>query len=228
MKKILIDKTLYAGMDRGESLRQRTDVKLYTAATNDELLSLHRAEKMDLIISRLDAPGMPSERLFAEIRNDASLRAVSQILFCRDQPDEKARAERCGPTAVMTLPVNSALLLDKAQSLLKSPSRGSYRVLISVSLETSKNESFFCRSENISVTGLLLETDRSLAPGDQVICSFFLPGAKQIVASGEIVRAANHADKSGMKRFGVKFAGISPADIAAIDNFVKKKSGKTG
>jgi hypothetical protein len=31
-----------------------------------------------------------------------------------------------------------------------------------------------------------------------------------------------------MKRFGVKFAGISPADIAAIDNFVKKKSGKTG
>ena len=60
MKKILADKTLETVLDAW--VRQQPDLQLLVAGTNDELLSLHRAENVNVIISRLDAPGMQSER----------------------------------------------------------------------------------------------------------------------------------------------------------------------
>lgn len=226
MKTILIDTTLYDGMNKAGSILERADVKLFTGATNDELLSLHRAKKANLIVSRLDAPGMPSERLYDEIRNDAQLRAVSLILCCQDQAVDKMRAAGCFPNAVLILPLNSAHLLEKAQSLLSVSSRGAYRVLISVSLEVRKEKAFFCRSENISSTGLLLETDRRLSAGERLTCSFFLPGAKQLVLAGEIVRVLPQTEAAGMTKYGVKFSKLSPAETLLIDDFVKKKTGR--
>ncbi|HYA89116.1 MAG TPA: PilZ domain-containing protein [Nitrospirota bacterium] len=227
MKKIIINEAIAAGIDKGASILQRKDTKLFIAKTNDEMLSLHRAERVNLIISRIDMPGMACEQLFAVIRNDSVLRSVSLILFCLDRPDDRVRAERCSPDAIMTLPVNSALLLEKAESFLNVPARESYRVLLSANIDgSSRDQSFFCRSENISVTGLQLETERSLALGDWLTCSFFLPDSKRITVAGEVMRAINPTDKSETKRYGVKFGKVAPEDIAAIDAFVKKKAVK--
>ena len=224
MKKILIDKALYSNLDKYETILKRADVRVFVAETNDEILSLHQQEKIDLIISRLDAPGTPAERIYGEIRNDPELRAVSLILVCNDRPGDKIRAERCGANAVMPRPAAREGLLDKVNSFLHVSARGSYRVLLSVSIEAEKERSFFCRSENISVTGMLLETDRALSAGDRLNCSFFLPGAKQIEVSGEVVRELS-AENTGKKQYGMKFTKISAADAAAINAFVRKKAG---
>jgi PilZ domain len=226
MKKIIISEAIADGIDKGSGILQRENVKLFTAKTNDEILSIHRAEKVDLIISQVDLPGTTSEQLFAMIRNDNALCSVSLILFCLYRPGQRERAERCNPNVIMTLPVNKSLLLEKAGSLLAIPSRKSYRVLLNVSLDGgSGGASFFCRSENISATGLLLETERSLAQGDRLTCSFFLPGTKQITVAAEVMRMVSHADKSGTKLYGVRFGKIPPEDVAAIEAFVKKKAG---
>jgi DNA-binding response OmpR family regulator len=227
MKKILVDEAIFAALNHGARLLHRVDVKVFTAATSDDILSLHKTERMNVIIYRLDAPGTAAESLFNEIRNDNDLRRVSLILCCRDQPDEKARAERCCPNAIMTMPVNSSLLLDKAGSLMDVPSRGTYRVLVSVSMDATLEKPFFCRSRNISASGMLLETDRNLVPKNHLTCSFFLPGSKQIVVAGEIVREIKNADKTGTKHFGVKFIKIAPRDVTAINEFVRKKTEKT-
>ncbi len=227
MKKIVINEAIAASIDKGSSILQRKDMKLFTARTNDEALSIHRAERVNLIISRVDLPGTACEQLFAPMRNDATLRSVSLLLFCLDRPGDRVRAELCRPNAIMALPVNSALLLEKAESLLNVPARESYRVLLSASIVgSSRDRSFFCRSENISVTGLLLETERSLSLGDWLTCSFFLPDTKQITVAGEVVRIINLTDKSETKRYGVKFGNVPPEDIAAIEAFVKKKAEK--
>jgi DNA-binding response OmpR family regulator len=227
MKKIIISEVIAAVIDKGTSILQRKDMKLYTAKTNDEVLTIHRAEKVNLIISQVDLPGTDCEQIFAVMRNDDTLRSVSLILFCLDRPGNRARAKRCSPNAIMTLPVNGKLLLEKVESLLNAPPRGSYRVLLSVNIDgSSRDQSFFCRSENISVTGLLLETERTLALGDRLTCSFFLPDAKRITVAGEVVRAMNPTDKSETKRYGVKFSNVSPENTAAIEAFVKKKAVK--
>ncbi len=227
MKKIIISEVIAASIDKETSILQRKDFKLFTAKTSNEVLSIHRAEKANLIISQVDLPGTECEQLFAEIRNDATLRSTPFILFCHDRPNERLRAERCSPNTIMPLPVNSALLFKKVESLLNSPHRESYRVLLSASIDgSSKDQSFFCRSENISVTGLLLETERSLNIGDWLTCSFFLPDAKRITVTGEVVRAINVTVKSDTKHYGIKYGNVSPEDRAAIEAFVKKKSGK--
>jgi DNA-binding response OmpR family regulator len=224
MKKILVADSIKSGIENEKFLR-RSDVKLFTAATNDEILSVHRSEKVNLIISQLDVPGVNPEKVYAEIRKDADLRKVSLIMLCHDKLADKTRAERCSPNAILSLPVNFRLLLEKSQHLLNIPSREAYRVLLSVNISgSSKDQAFFCRSENISVTGLLLETDRSLQEGGRLTCSFFLPEAKQITVPVEVVRKIAQADKSGMKRYGVRFEKIDFETRSAIESFVQKKS----
>ena len=57
MKKIIIDETIAASIGKGSSILQRKDMKLFTVKTNEEVMSIHRAERVNLIISRVDLPG---------------------------------------------------------------------------------------------------------------------------------------------------------------------------
>jgi CheY-like chemotaxis protein len=224
MKKVLIADALKSQLTREKSFLNRADVKLLTASTNDDILAVHRAEKVNLIISQLDMPGMESDRLYAAIRRDGELRKVSLIMLCNGRPGERERAQQCTANAVMARPVDTALLLEKAQELLDISWRESYRVLLSVNVTgTSTESAFFCRSENISSTGLLVETDRELKEGDRVVCSFFLPGSRQIIAPGEIVRSTEAAQKSGQKRYGVKFEKLTAEARSTIEAFIMKK-----
>ncbi len=228
MKKILVADSLKFLIEREKSILHRAEVKVLTAATNDDILAIHRAEKVNLIITQLDMAGINCEQLFSVIRNDKDLRQVSVIMLYADKPADRERAQRCHPNAVLPLPVHSTLLLEKVQHLLNVSWRESYRVLLSVSVEgKGMDNTFFCRSENISATGLLLETERSLNAGDRLTCSFFLPGAKQIKVDGEVVRQMRQSDKSEAKWYGVKFKKPGPECKAAIEAFVTRKALKS-
>ncbi len=226
MKKILINDMIGSVLAKDASIFQRADVKILTARTNDDILSVHRLEKVNLIVSRVDAPGAACEQIFRTIRDDAALRAVSIILYHGNRPGELGRAALCKPNVMFPLPVNSAQFVEKAEALLAIPSRGCYRVLLSVSLNgDDANKSFFCRSENISATGLLLESDRPLSLGDRLACSFFLPGHKRITVAGKVVRKVAPPNASGEAKYGVQFGTVAPEDAAAIEDFVRKKAG---
>jgi len=228
MKKIIIAETLRAFIEKEKNYMQRADIKLFTEKSNDEILNVHRSENVNLIITQLDMPGIPSDQLFTSIRSDRDLRKVSLIMFCLDNPTDRKRAERCNPNSILTFPVNTVHLLERARHLLNVQWRESYRVLLSVAVDgNNKERPFFCRSENISVTGLLLETERSLGTTDRLTCSFFLPDSKQITVTGEIVRIIKQQDKSEAKRYGVKFDKLTPEAKGAIEAFVQKKAQKT-
>jgi len=225
VKKVIIADTIKLLITGDKNLLNRVDLKVITARSNDEILSFHREEKAHLIITQLDFPGMLTENLLTTIRNDRELQKVSFIMFCADKPGDRSRAERCNANEVMTLPVNRTALFEKTQRLLNIPWRESYRVLLSVSIEGHNREKgFFCKSENISATGLLLETDRALAEGDRLTCAFFLPDSRQITASGDIVRVIHSAGDTNSIKYGVKFDQLSPEARTAIETFVKKKS----
>ena len=225
MKKVLISDDVKAILDKEKNILAREGFQLFNASTTDDVLSLHRAEKVALIIMGLDLPGMKCEDVCSLIRGNQALRAVSMIILCPDNPAALARGAKCGANVVMTLPVNAALLMEKAQQFLDISSRESYRVLLSVKVEgSSKDAAFFCRSENISTTGMLVETDKILAKGDRLICSFFLPGSKQLKISGEILRVIKQAAGSKSQRYGIKFSQIDDETKSAIEIFVDRKS----
>jgi DNA-binding response OmpR family regulator len=224
MKKILIAETLRAYLAKEKNFLRREDIIVYSAATTDDLLKIHRSEKVNLIISQIDMPGMSAEQLCAQIRNDEALRQVSILMISPDKSTDRERASRCKPNAIMTLPIDTAQLLEKAQLLLDIPRRGSFRVLLSVAIEgDDKGNAFFCGSENISPTGLLIETDRVISKNDRVTCKFFLPDSEQIVVSGEVVRIMKRDAGKNANQYGIRFLKIDQKAQTSIASFIKER-----
>jgi CheY-like chemotaxis protein len=224
MKKILVAEPLRSYIEKEKSFLKREDIIVYRAATTDEILKIHRSEKANLIISQVGMPGMSAEQLCAQIRNDEALRQVSLLMISPDTSSDRERASRCKPNAIMTLPINTAQLLERVRLLLDIPWRGSFRVLLSVAVEgDDKGNAFFCGSENISSSGLLIETDRVISKNDRVTCKFFLPGSEQIVVRGEVVRIMKRDSEKSANQYGIRFLEIDQKSQTSIASFVQKR-----
>jgi CheY-like chemotaxis protein len=225
MKKILVTDRVMTILEKEKSFLDREGVKLFTAAENDEVLSIHRTEKVDIIIADLHAPGMKSEELCSTIRSDGALSKVSIIILCPDSAEDIERSKQCKANVVLTMPMDPAQLLGKVRQLLDISWRESYRVLVSVSVSgSSKERSFFCRSGNISTSGMLIETDKVFEKGDRLSCSFFLPDSAQIKTSGEVVRVIKPVAGSKNCQYGLKFFMLPAEAKSAIEVFVERKS----
>jgi DNA-binding response OmpR family regulator len=227
MKKILIAHDIHDLLESSNTFLGRTDFTVFVAATNDELLEIHRAAHVDLIITKLDMPGMPSEELCSLIRGDADLRAVSIIMVCKNTRAEIEQGTRCRANAVLLSPVHPVLLMAKAQQLLDIAERETLRVLLSASVETvSKDESFYCRTRNVSATGMLIETDQPLAEGDRLTCVFYLPNARKITASCKIIRAIERAPGDEDYRYGLMFTYLTPESKKLLTDYVAETTQK--
>lgn len=226
MKKIIIAKDLAALAGMENSFLNRADVRLTPADTTDEVLALHRRQMADLIILPVDLPGTGIELVCSIIRTDPVLRGAQLMLICPNTRQAIEQTSRCRPNAVVLRPVNAGLLLSRAQQLLDVPSRETYRVLINISVDSIRdNSTFFCRSQDISATGMLIETDRTLTHGASLKCSFFLPDSTRIQASAEVVRTLGSPVRDGVNRYGVRFIQIGPQERKALEDFIEQKSG---
>ena len=222
MKKVLIAHELHALLERDRSFLDRTDLEVFVAATNDEVLTIHRTERVDLIMAKLDLPGMASEKLYSLIREDAALRTVSTILCCANTPEAIKKSSQCRVNAVLLEPLHPVLLMAKAQQLLDIAAREMIRVLIGVIIDGRfGEEAFYCRTKNISATGMMIETKRRLVEGARMTCQFYLPGATRIQASGKIVRIIQQASGTGDQQYGLMFTDISPETKQLLADFVE-------
>ena len=220
MKKILIARDLYALLERTRTFLNRTDVAVFMAATSDEALAIHRSEHADLIITHLDLPGIGCEQFCSLIREDEGLRAVSIILVCTNTAAGIDQSAQCRVNAVLLKPVHPLVLTVKAQQLLAIAARETLRVVVNASIESrSGDETFFCRSRNISATGMLIETDKLRAEGKRLTCLFHLPNAKKVEVTGTIVRVQQQTPGFGY-HYGVMFTDILPETRQVLIDFV--------
>ena len=82
----------------------------------------------------------------------------------------------------------------------------------------SGGEAYAVRAENISVGGLLLRADRTLEEKQKVKLRFTLPGTqREICVTGTVLHVSPEAF------MGVRFDNLSPADEAAIKQFVESR-----
>ena len=224
MKKVLIVDSLKSLIDKEKSLLNRSDIRISTATSSEEALAIHRSGKMDLIITDLDMPGISGDKLCSIIRKDEDLKHVSIIIICSGSRSDIERIKRCKANLHVVKPIRPVQFLESVSSLLDVPERKSYRVLLKATI-TGKfnNEPFFCSSQNISVSGLLIETEKQLEKGDLLSCSFFLPGSGSVITEAEVMRTVQ--DETGSFKYGIRYVGISPAYRDAIDKFIEKRSG---
>ena len=227
MKKILIPADIKKLIKKQKSFLDRSHLKIFTMTSNEEAFNIHCAEKANLIITKFDMPGMSSEIFCSLIREDRKLQDVSIILICNNSKADIERTSRCKANAIVTMPLDRIIFLEKAHQLLNISRRESCRIPLSVRISGKhKNRPFLCHLENISSSGILFETDNKLAGGDIMSCSFFLPNSKHIVADGEIVRVDKKEGEFDANRYGIRFSNITDECRSAIEIFIEDETKK--
>ncbi|MEW6053514.1 MAG: PilZ domain-containing protein [Nitrospirota bacterium] len=227
MKKIIITDTLKDFVRQHVSLLAGYDNTVFYVKSGHEALDIHRKENVDLIIAALDFSDLPCEQFCATIRGDDMLKKVSILIVCPDSLADIERCLTCGASDYITEPLAPATFLWKVLQLLNISERTSYRVVVKVSLSGDVHDPpFFCTSQNISASGILLETDRVLKEGDRISCSFFLPNSIRIHADGVVVRVTDK--EPGLKDYGVRFvdlpSSVSLQIVSFVENWPRRKT----
>ena len=224
MKKVLLAKDIETLFKIKSGFLFRADVNVFLAATNEEILKVHEQEHVDLIITRIDLPGIRSEELFRVIRDREELRDVSSIILCNDTLEHRMRCRKCHANAVFTAPVDAPLLHIKANQLLDIAQRKPYHAVLAIGIQGSfqdRPRPFW--TENISTSGMLIRSEEPLVIDDITFFSFSLPDGTQVSGYGKISRAEKLATTPDTFLYGVNFTNIDPAVKAAIKAAVDKK-----
>lgn len=223
MKKVIIAKDIKRVLEGEKSFLNRSGIRIFTAASNEKALALHRSVKADLIIAKLNMPKMSGERFCSLIREDEELRGVSLIIICSEADSDLERCVQCRANAFFSSPIDSALLLQELHKLLHVSPRMSCRIPLSVKLcGKSKAMPFTGYTENISRSGMLLRSSALLFEGDVITCSFSLPRSTQITANAEIVRFVGKEAGHDSNDYGLRFINPGPRAISALSAFLKK------
>jgi CheY-like chemotaxis protein len=223
MKKILIVDDLRPFIEKERNILNRADFHLLTAASGEDALEIVKKEHVDLILTDLNMPGMNGDDLSKAIRNDDALKRVSIIIVCSNKESDMERCAASGANEVITRPLDARKLIEKATMLLNVPKRKHLRVLMKVVVNGNfRSEPFFCTTHNISTSGILLESERTLSKGDTITCSFFIPGSERIEVEGAVKRVERQGKGSFL--YGVRFIGLGPDKERIVDEYVKKKA----
>lgn len=218
MKKILIASISKPFLTRNRNLLTRSDFQIMTSYSGDDALRLHDKLSFDLIICDMQLEDMGGDDLCSGIRK-SSISDVSFILICHDKPEEHARADNSGADAKIIRPIQPEQIIDTVSSLLDVKIGRTKRVIFKVLVLSKKGEvKFHCESLDISITGIMLESEYHLVLGDRIVCKFTLPGAIQITAEGDVVRTVRTIE--GLYRYGIQFVGLPLTSRRDIERFI--------
>lgn len=219
MKKILIVSSSDSFIERNSILLRRNEFKILSAGSSEEALTIFTGEGVDLVIVDVHLRDMEGDGFCQLARRAAGTDNVGIILICRDEPEEFARLNGCGADALIAKPVKPLQLVKTVGQFLTIHMIRSRRVSLRVKVVSKKDEvEFFCISHNISVTGMLVETEYSLEVGSIIICSFTIPGSVQVACEGEVVRTTRAMD--GAHQYGIHFTCLGRNDRKEIDRYI--------
>ena len=218
MKKVIIARSILQMLGESNTIFNRKGIEYSPAHSSEEILDLHGRNKADLIISDDALPQMGGVKLCSHLRSRADLKNVSIIMVCEDEASS-SRCREAGANVVFPKPLDHGALLWKSSELLLVPQRKDMRVLLQGTVKgMEKSTPFFAQSRDISISGMLFETDFALRKGDQVTCTFHI-GHSEVSASGQVERV--EVLSSGRSRCGMKFGNCSTKTLVIIEHFVK-------
>ncbi len=222
MKKILTVPDLLPFIEQEKSILKRKEYRILTAASGEEALKLLRSEKVDLIIVDLDMPRITGDKLCSYIKNDKSLSNVYVILACSDCKPDIERCTKARADFHMTRPIDIYLLLKKIREVLNIRVRGSDRIPLKITVVGSSGKTFHCYAHDLSVSGILIETEKILHKGDSAGCLFCPAHSREIVVNGVVARVKIKPDN--VYQYGIKFSHLSANSRFAIEELIKKQA----
>lgn len=226
MKKVLIAQSLLALLEGERSFLDRADVRVVEVRTSDEAVAVHRSDRADLIVLRFAMPGRPSDAVCALLREASGPGAAPLIMVCENSPEAIKACSLCRPDVMLRDPLDPFLLMATARQHLQIPVRDSLRVTLSTAVDARQTGQppFACRTQDISASGMLIETDRRLSEGTLLSCDFYLPVAQRVEVTGRVVRIIERTPRAPACQYGLLFTDLRPETRSMLADYVDQNS----
>jgi response regulator RpfG family c-di-GMP phosphodiesterase len=219
MKKILIMSSSAAFAERNGALLRRSDFQIFTVSSAAAGIEIIESEAIDLVLVDIHLDDMSGEAFCQKLNDRPSSAKFVLILVCNDNEHDMESLKNCGADALLARPVKPLQLIKTVGQFLTVQLVRSRRVALRVKVTSKKDQvEFFCISHNISLTGMLIETEYFLEIGSTIICQFQIPGSIHVETEGEIVRSDRTMD--GAHQYGIYFTTLSRAHRHEIDAYI--------
>ncbi len=219
MKKILIMSSSPSFIERNGALLRRSDFSILNVSNASTGLKILGSETIDLVLVDISLDDMSGDAFCRVVGMKPSSSKFALVLVCNDNSSDIDSLKDCGADVLLARPVKPLQLIKTVGQFLTVQLVRSRRVSLRVKVTSKKDlVEFFCISHNISLTGLLIETEYFLEIGGTIICQFQIPGSLQVETEGEIVRSERTMD--GAHLYGVYFTTLSRAYRHEIDIYI--------
>jgi DNA-binding response OmpR family regulator len=197
--------------------RQRLEVVQVISA--EDAASLAYSERVDLVILDAEPTTMSLEEIVGAIRagQSASKKTSLLVLAAPGRADTALKLVGRGVNRVMLAGDPPELLDELVAALLHVAPRTTLRLAMRFLAEVADGaEEALGAVVNLSATGMLVETDADLEPGQHVVLSLDLGAELEPLAlKAEVVRRADPA-RDGVVGFGLRFLDLSAASRAHL------------
>ena len=220
MKKLLITNDIKPVLESEQNMLSRNKIEILTASSGADILRIHGDEEVDLIIMNLKMSSMDGDVVCTTIRNSDALKKVSIIIICDNDKSEISRCQACGANAFITNPVDYKEVFRNIKKFLYVAERKDLRIIFQVFIKGEQNDRFFfANTENISISGILLQTDEVIEKGERTTCSFFL-GNNLITLKGKIMRVLEK--ENNQFNYGIQFININLSTQKMLEELIIK------
>lgn len=219
MKKIIISEALQPLVEQESDLMSKPDFRCFIAKSWEDACQIHQSENAHLLIADFDMEGVHGDGFYSVIGQGDMQKKVaifilghSADLTFQYKPDANTDSSRMKP-------LEPSQFTEKINQLLYCSERRDMRASTKVTVKgVFMNEYFICKTLNISLSGILIETSKVLNLGDVITCSFSIPGYGTVYAESQVLRVAE--GNRGFRRYGMQFLKLDAEAREAINSYV--------
>jgi hypothetical protein len=221
---------LVAGFDKGafEALGpvlDRQELEVVRMASPKSSVELALLKPFDLMIFNADSRVGKLATVVDAIRDEKSASRKTSLLVVADPGRADAARDLIGRgvNRVMLLNDSPELIGQQVSALLNVAPRAAIR--FSVCLKTSVFDGtvdVLGEVVNLSVSGMLVETDTPFEPDDEVVVSIDLGDQWGSVSTKAVVVRQAYRARGGIDGIGIRFVGLEVDGKAKIEGFLDK------
>ena len=226
-KKTLV---LVAGFRKGAfealgALLDREEFEVARMASAQSSVVLAQAKPFDVMIFNAESRVGTLALVVDEIRDQKSASRKTSLLVLAEPSGAEAARDLVGRgvNRVMLLEDSPELISQQVAALLDVAPRAAIR--LSVRLKITVYDSaveVLAEVVNLSVSGMLVETDTPFEPDEEVVVSIDLGGQWGSVSTKAVVVRQAYRASGGIDGIGIRFVGLALDSKTKIEGFLDK------
>jgi hypothetical protein len=215
---------MLTGFDDADALRIVSmlgafDIDFHRVAWNDSLTGIIKSREYDAVLFRYPANGLRLESFLEALRSEgAKSRHAGAVVFADDRQVEEARALLGrGVNRIVRLDDQGDTLRESVLSLLDVARRFPVRAPVEISIDEEDGpQKAYCHTENLSMTGMLINCLTRFPIGTTIEFAISIPGDEQPIRGVAQVARLTDPQHESVLGMGAAFTSFSDVDRARL------------